>query len=204
MRGLQAFGVRWRWWRNRLRERLRGIDVLRAVPVNELEFDPSHGSLYVSSGNDTLRQVLRTLNISAEDSIVDLGCGKGGAILVLAEFPFRRIVGVELSNRLYTTARRNVERARLGQVELVLGDAAEFDDYDSLNYVYTYDSFPAPVMRQVVDRIQASISRVDRPFQIIYKHPVCHEEILRDGLFRLERVSGDGPIANQFNIYASP
>lgn len=39
---------------------------------------------------------------------LDLGSGKGRMVLSAARFPFRRIIGVELSNDLTAIARRNV------------------------------------------------------------------------------------------------
>jgi SAM-dependent methyltransferase len=47
-----------------------------------------------------------------EYSFVDLGCGKGRVLLVAAQQPFRKIVGVEISTDLATIARRNIDRFR--------------------------------------------------------------------------------------------
>ena len=43
---------------------------------------------------------------------VDLGSGKGRTLLLASEYPFRRIVGVELSPKLHRIAKTNVEKFR--------------------------------------------------------------------------------------------
>lgn len=43
---------------------------------------------------------------------VDLGCGKGRVLLVAAQRPFRKIVGVDISTDLVAIARRNIDRFR--------------------------------------------------------------------------------------------
>src|SRR6516225_8353137 len=43
-------------------------------------------------------------------TFVDIGCGKGRALMVASAFPFRRLVGVEISPELCEIARANTAR----------------------------------------------------------------------------------------------
>ena len=45
-------------------------------------------------------------------AFVDMGSGKGRALLVASELPFAKIVGVELSQELHQIAEENVRRYR--------------------------------------------------------------------------------------------
>jgi predicted rRNA methylase YqxC with S4 and FtsJ domains len=84
-----------------LHERIKGIDVIRGVHKSDLGIalnrQPHH---YSSSGNKYLENVLQNLNIQPTDNIIDLGCGKGGALITMAKFPFKEIYGVEYSEGL--------------------------------------------------------------------------------------------------------
>lgn len=173
-----------RYLRQRILERLDRTDVVRAVEPNELGLDPRRSVGYANSGDGDLARVFRSLGIVPTDSIVDLGCGKGGALRVCASFPFHRIVGVELSGHLCAVARANVQRWGLGRVEIVEADAADFDCYQSISHVYMFNPFRDPVVAAVIRRIEHSLVLDPRPFTIVYKAPTCHEEIVSSGRFR--------------------
>ena len=62
---------------------------------------------------------------------VDLGSGKGRTLLMAADYPFRRIVGVELLPALHRSAQDNLkkyksESQKCFALEAICGDAAEF------------------------------------------------------------------------------
>jgi tRNA1(Val) A37 N6-methylase TrmN6 len=52
------------------------------------------------------------LGITNRDVFVDFGSGKWRAIFWAARYPFRRVIGVELSAQLNALARRNINRNR--------------------------------------------------------------------------------------------
>ncbi len=65
-------------------------------------------------------------------SFIDLGSGKGRALLLASDYPFREIIGVELSPKLDRVARDNIARYALAKraprapVISMTGDATEF------------------------------------------------------------------------------
>ncbi len=63
----------------KLIEDVRGVDTLKYVNVEELGFSHDEGYRYEHTKKKYIREVLKKLNISEEDSIVDLGSGKGVA-----------------------------------------------------------------------------------------------------------------------------
>ncbi len=63
-------------------------------------------NLYIGSQPSIMRRALSALGPVERYDFLDLGCGKGRALIVAAEFPFRAITGVELSPALAAIARR--------------------------------------------------------------------------------------------------
>jgi len=152
----------------RLRLRARGID-LRQVPVGELGLS-SEGSIgYVNSGGPELDAVLSSLRVPAGSHVVDLGCGKGGALIVMARHPFARVTGVDLSAELLAVARSNVEKMKLHSVDFACENATDVD-LDGYQYAYLYNPFPCAVMDRVMDNLVRSLRRVPRPFTDHLQH----------------------------------
>lgn len=90
-------------------------------------------------------------------SFVDLGCGKGKALLLAHTKGYRAIRGVELIPQLAKMARRNVRACP--NVSIVESDATKFTQYEDNTVVYLFNPFGLRTMRQVVDNIVASRAR---------------------------------------------
>jgi SAM-dependent methyltransferase len=135
-------------------------------------------TMYIPTMDGDLAHMLDALGWAPADiaraTFVDLGSGKGRAVLLAAQRAFREVVGVELSPALHAVAERNVGIMAHGlraPVRLVLGDAATFDVPDGPVIVYLYHPFREPVAELVVDRLCASLARAPRPAAILYNHP---------------------------------
>ena len=99
---------RWRdlLWRARLM--VRGVDVAY-VSKKELEL-PDSSFHYVATYGPDFEKLLRQIEIPAGSKIIDIGCGKGIAIMTMAKFPFSQITGCDLSPELIRTAEANLLR----------------------------------------------------------------------------------------------
>ncbi len=129
------------------------------------------GFMYSDSCGPDLAFVLKQLPIGPEDGIIDLGCGKAGALITMAEFPFGRIDGLDLSEKLIRIGRSNLEICRLKNATLYVADATTFDDLDPYTYLYFYNPFPEPVMEKVMENMRESLRRKPRNMTIVYFHP---------------------------------
>lgn len=101
---------------------------------------------YEPSGWLTLRRALAPSEVGRRDVFADLGCGKGRIVLQAAiAYPLARVIGVELSGELASTARANVERNRsrwrAAQVEIVQGDVLNWVPPHDLSIVYLHNPF---------------------------------------------------------------
>ena len=65
----------------------------------------------------------------SEFTFVDYGLGKGRVLMLAAEYPFKRIVGVEFSESLDRTARQNLTKlgADAARVTTHVMDAVDYD-----------------------------------------------------------------------------
>jgi len=67
-----------------------------------------HAVDYIPVTPDQCRQALSALAVPYEKfTFIDFGCGKGRAMLLAAERPFRRLIGIDFSHELLMVARRN-------------------------------------------------------------------------------------------------
>lgn len=159
-----------------------GVD-LGSVSLRRLGFDPRSAHNHANSGGPDLEVVLRSLEITPSHAVLDLGCGKGGALLTLARFPFSRVVGLDLSPEMLDIARRNLDRMGLHTVELICADASAFDAYDAFTHLYMYNPFPSAVVQAVMTAVEASVIAAPRTVTVIYKNPRFHDDVIRGGVF---------------------
>lgn len=150
---------------------------------HELGLPPETVFWSSNSGGASLAYVLRRLSITGNDRVLDVGCGKGGALITLADFPFGRVAGVELSETLVEIARKNLNKLCRNDIAIFCYNALEFTGYDDYNYIYMYNPFPVAVMTPFLKALVASLQRVPRTLRIIYKNPTCHDAIVGSGIF---------------------
>ncbi len=192
-------------WLYSLRARLRGLDLGR-VSVEELGLSPERSVFHDNSGGPGLARVLATVAIPPDSVALDYGSGKGGAVLTLCQFPFREVIGVELSADLVRIAEVNAARAGVRQARFVSADASQFTDLDRVTHVYMYHPFRCTVVAQVMENIRLSLARRPREITLIYKNPVCHDTIVASRVFELRRTirDEDSPSScSLFHLYAS-
>jgi SAM-dependent methyltransferase len=117
-------------------------------------------------------------------TFVDLGSGKGRALLMASMYPFARIVGVEVQPELEAIARRNIEIfSRPGQrcrrIESLCDDAREYDFPPEDLVLYLFNPFPAYVLREVLERLAASARSAPRSIFVLYNAPFEKQEFER-------------------------
>jgi SAM-dependent methyltransferase len=75
-------------------------------------------------------------------SFIDYGCGHGRVAIMAARLPFRHVIGVELSGKLYRRAQENLNTSRASrrcQVAFLQADAACFPVPDDVSAVFFYN-----------------------------------------------------------------
>ncbi|HEX2967216.1 MAG TPA: hypothetical protein VHO84_15630 [Syntrophorhabdaceae bacterium] len=52
---------------------------------------------------------------------------------------------------------------------------------DNITYIYMYNPFDEQVMKPVMEKVGQSMFRNPRTMTIIYKNPLCHENLIAAG-----------------------
>lgn len=153
----------------------------RRLGIHTAAFEPSlaeeglldadfHG-YSASSCLDLTRVLDRVAPRPANDVLLDLGSGLGRVVLIAALRPFRRVIGVEISPQQVERAKRNLELARpklaCHDVQLVCGNAAEYEIPGDVTVVYLFNPFGGEVLRGVIRGIRRSVETRPRKVSII-------------------------------------
>jgi predicted RNA methylase len=106
-------------------------------------------------------------------TFVDLGCGKGRVLLIAAQRPFQRVVGIEISDRLAASAADNAERyvgppARRAGIDVVTADVTTVDLPATDLLVHAYHPFGADILAAVLARLDTSLAATPRRVTIAY------------------------------------
>lgn len=126
-------------------------------------------------------------------TFVDVGAGMGRAMLLAAEYPFKQIVGVELSPHLAEIARENLARGHgfdvaCRDVRLIRGDARKRRMPRGDLVVFLYNPFDESALDAVLDRIaeRGGSSEV----WLLYHTPVHGDLVVRRGYETVAMLSG--------------
>jgi hypothetical protein len=108
--------------------------------------------------------------------------------LAAAAFPFKEVIGIELSRELHEIALQNIARfpisaIRADAVRSICGDAASAEMPRSGLVCYFYNPFGAPVMKVVAARLIAHHQRFGDRIIVIYLHPRHREFFENTGEF---------------------
>jgi SAM-dependent methyltransferase len=155
----------------RWRERLLG--------VFHSPYQPTDAALF--------QEMMASLTIDfSQFTFVDLGSGKGRTLLMASEYPFRRIVGVEILPELHRAAEENIASyqsttQQCRQIESVCADASEFELPEGPLLLYLFNPLPEAELIQILENLEESLRRHPRAVYVLYQNPL------------LERVLDESP-----------
>jgi len=175
-------------------DRAYGTETSERVPLENLSVEHesrAYEERYQPITARYFRRMLGATRMRYEDFVfVDLGAGKGRAVMLAARERFKKVVGVEFSRELCAVAERNAARfARVqpgcAPIEIVCADAAEYDLPNEPLVIFMYNPFGAPVMTRVLERVRAWMNANHHALWVLYRNPVCHDRIEATGLFQV-------------------
>ncbi len=167
------------------------------ITMQELGLDPKNRVAYEPAGWLVLKPVLSKRDVGEHDVFIDYGCGKGRVLYMAAKYPFKRVIGIELSTALAEIAKRNIERTlpklKCKTIEVVIADALEYDVPDDVTYVFFNNPFEGEIFAGVVDKLLESLRRRPRLLHIIYYSPSQEETLFRAGARLVKVADGSWP-----------
>lgn len=154
-----------------------------------------HGTIYIGCAPGTVRRMLALLPDPARWAFVDLGCGKGRALVVASEFALRSIRGIELSPELARIAASNaarIARRHRARPPIVIecGDASR-PALDGDTVVMMYHPFGAALVDRLLDTLEAAVT-AGCSVLLFYINPVHGDRVdARPGFRRWRAVTLD-------------
>jgi predicted RNA methylase len=164
-------------------DRYYSIDTEGIVELPLLGIDKDVGSRQESTPFNHISNILQTLKITPEDVFVDMGSGKGRVLLMAGLFPFKCIVGVDVSQKLNEICKLNIERMKKNlkakNFLIITSNANDYEIPDDATFIYFFNPFGMEVMKKVVERIIDSVDRHPRKVTIIWHNPKYEMEFER-------------------------
>ncbi|MEN3314159.1 MAG: hypothetical protein V7605_393 [Acidimicrobiaceae bacterium] len=192
-------------------ERRHHINTMGSIQLEELGVGGEGRNRYEPSEWMVLRRVLPRREVGADDVFIDVGSGMGRVVFQAAGYPFKRVIGVELSEELNRVARANIENNRdrlfCRDVELVTADATDYRLPDDVTVAYFANPFTGDIFRTVIEQLLESLDRRPRRLRLIYRNPVEHDYLMSTGRFRpVRRLRGWRPteewsVSNSTRMY---
>ena len=159
------------------------------------------GARYQASQPELFHEILSALPVSPNGfTFLDLGSGKGRTLLMASDYPFQRIIGIELLEELHEIASKNVvhyrdEKQQCFNIETSCGDARDFQFPPEPFVLYLFNPFPDYVLKTVLENLRASLASQPHEIYVIY-HNLVHEEIFNSQIWLSELYR-----THQFAIY---
>lgn len=118
-----------------------------------------------------------------------------------SDYPFRRIVGVELLPSLDEISRQNLRLYKSGTqrcfaLESICGDATSVPLPDEPLLIYLFNPFPESGLRKVIANLRQSVREHPRPMYVLYHNPILEHVISEGG--SLQKIAG----THQYSIFA--
>jgi SAM-dependent methyltransferase len=155
------------------------------------------GSLYSAyqptepaSFHEMIEALRRQSNVDLREfTFIDLGSGKGRTLLMASDYPFVRIVGVELLPSLNEIARENIQKYKSDSqkcldLESICGDAAHFPIPGGPLLIYLFNPFPEGPLRQVLQNLENAIRTGWRPVYVLYHNPQLESVLAASSFLR--------------------
>jgi hypothetical protein len=165
-----------------------GIDGRDLVDLRSFGLGADERIDYVGTPPLAARAALRRLRPGPADVLLEVGSGKGHAVIVAAQLPFGRVIGIELSPELVAIARANLERARprlrCPSIELLAADALAYEIPPEVSVIYMYSPFIGETFRAFAERVFTAYDAHPRPLLLVYAFPWEHNWLVQTGRVR--------------------
>lgn len=146
------------------------------IPIETLVPDWHGFHDYAPTSYHAFRAFMSAVPIEAgRDVFVDIGCGKGRVLILAAQYPFRRIIGVEIARPLAMAAARHVARMRrkvCADVGVWTGRASEYPIPGDASVIYLFNPFHGRELTDLLQRLRCSLEASPRRLHVIFNNPV--------------------------------
>ena len=158
----------------------RSVATSRAAEIGGLHLaGPRRDAfMYLPSRARNVRALLRALPLEdpARYTFIDLGSGAGRVLFIAAEFPFQRVIGLELAAELHQLAQQNISRFRCRRkrchdIVSIHTSAADYEFPNENLVIFLFNPFGPSVLRDVLKNLDESLRRNRRSVFLAVLYP---------------------------------
>ncbi len=137
--------------------------------------DTRQASRYEAVNYYILEKLLEKMTSFAEPrNFVDLGCGKGRAMVVAAHYGFNNIKGIDFAEEVCAAAARHMEpmQQRLGiTYSVVCADVLEYSIEPEDSVFFMFNPFTGETIARFLDKLEDSLLHHPRDIYFLYASP---------------------------------
>jgi predicted RNA methylase len=171
----------------------------RLLAVFHSAYQPTEPAAF----HEMMEALRRQTGIDFRDFVfLDVGSGKGRTLLMASDYPFRRIIGVELLPSLHQIAQENLSRYRSElqecfRVESICADVADFVLPTESLLLYLFNPLPEHGLRRLLADLQQNLQDHPRAVYVIYYNPLLEYALIQAPMLR--KIVA----AHQYSIFGS-
>jgi SAM-dependent methyltransferase len=142
-------------------------------------------SAYQPTEPALFKEMMASLKIDFQEfTFIDIGSGKGRVLLMAADYPFRRILGIELLPALNRVAQENLSAYKSDSqqcfaLETVCGDAREFIFPAEPILLYLFNPLPEFALTEVMANLDHSLKQSPRVVYLLYHNPLLEHVLAK-------------------------
>ena len=171
----------------------------RLLGIFHSPYQPTEPALFC----EMLAALQQATNLNFADfAFVDLGSGKGRTLLMASDYPFRRIVGIEVLPSLHQICEENLSRYKSNSqkcfsFQCFCADATSFPLPEEPLLIYLFNPFPEAGLRHALGNLRESLHQHPRPVYILYHNPQLEALFTGEGHFK--KIAG----THQYSVFGT-
>lgn len=166
----------WSRIRERFDETRLGIDSDQIIGLDKLALACEERRDHVPTKFRDFRAMKAAFRPTSQSEVfVDYGAGLGRMVVLAATLPFKKVIGIEISEQLAGRARDNVRQCRAKlqcrDIEIFTIDATKFEAPPEVTTIFFYNPFVGSILSDVLRNIRHSYDTRPRRLRIFCSVP---------------------------------
>jgi SAM-dependent methyltransferase len=161
-----------------------GEDELKSL--KERGIDISHATIYMPVNYYVIERLMREIvKYESNKTFLDVGCGKGRAMIVAAAYGFEQITGIDFSKEFCEDTEATIQlysqKNSTAHFKVINTDAYYFEIPKDITTIFFFNPFDGFIMNEVVSNIIKSRNRCFRTIRVMYANPQHKSIFLENG-----------------------
>lgn len=182
--GMKNIKLRYRLYKEKQFDIKYGVETRSPIAWRDLKIESKNKDYsfeYAPIPNQNFYDSMKYVNIQYKEYIfIDVGAGKGRALFLASDFPFKEFIGIEFSKEIYEIAKNNINkfesmRGKNCNFKLLYMDAITYSFPNENIVLFLYNPFDGHILHSVLNNIRKHLETTEKDFIIIYHNPTCSD-----------------------------